>query len=96
MFEKEANEYTQNKLVFLEDFDSYQSAYDRYENGVQDAFKDGAEFGYNKAMEELTERLDNAVEIIELMKDLFFDCWQEKGLKAINFEQRVNDFLKGV
>jgi hypothetical protein len=44
--------------------------------------------------EELTERLENATEIIELMKDLFFACWQEKGLKAIKFEQRVNDFLK--
>jgi hypothetical protein len=49
MFEKEAEGYTQNKLIDLEDFDNYQSAYDRYENGVQDAFKDGAEFGYNRA-----------------------------------------------
>ena len=51
MFEKEAEEYTLKRLVNLEDFDSYQSAYDRFENGVQDAFKDGAEFGYNKANE---------------------------------------------
>ena len=48
MFEKEAEEYTLNKLVGLEDFDNYQSAYDRYENGVQEGFQDGAEFGYNK------------------------------------------------
>lgn len=59
------------------------------------AFQKGAEFGYDKGKEELTERLDNATEIIELMKDLFFDCWQEKGIEAIKFEQRVNDFLKG-
>ena len=51
MFEKEAEEYTLKRLVGLEDFDSYQSAYDRFENGVQDAFKDGAEYGYNKANE---------------------------------------------
>ena len=51
MFEKEAEEYTLNKLVGLEDFDNYQSAYDRYENGVQEGFQDGAEFGYNKANE---------------------------------------------
>lgn len=51
MFEKEAEEYTLKRLVDLEDFDSYQSAYDRFENGVQDAFKDGADFGYNKANE---------------------------------------------
>jgi hypothetical protein len=51
MFEKEAEEYTLKRLVGLEDFDSYQSAYDRFENGVQDAFKEGAEFGYNKANE---------------------------------------------
>lgn len=51
MFEKEAEEYTLKRLVNLEDFDSYQSAYDRFENGVQDAFKDGAKFGYNKANE---------------------------------------------
>ena len=51
MFEKEAEEYALMKLVNLEDFDSYQSAYDRFENGVQDAFQDGAEFGYNKANE---------------------------------------------
>lgn len=54
-----------------------------------------AEFGYNKAKEEFTERLDDAAEIIGLMKDLFFDCWQEKGYEAIKFEQRVNNFLKG-
>ena len=51
MFEKEAEEYALMKLVNLEDFDSYQSAYDRFENGVQDAFQDGANFGYNKANE---------------------------------------------
>lgn len=62
---------------------------------AKSAFQDGAEFGYNKAKEELTESLENATEIIELMKDLFFACWQESGYKAIKFEQRVNDFLKG-
>ena len=62
---------------------------------VEGAFQKGAEFGYDKGKEELTERLDNATEIIELMKGLFFDCWQEKGIEAIKFEQRVNDFLKG-
>lgn len=56
MFEEEAEEYTLKRLVSLEDFDSYQSAYDRFENGVQDAFKDGAEFGYNKALEQCAEK----------------------------------------
>ncbi len=45
-------------------------------------FKDGAEFGYNQCK----DKLDIAIEIIEQMKDLFFDYWQEKGLKAIKFE----------
>ena len=53
MLEKEAEEYTLERLVGLEDFDSYQSAYDRFENDVKDAFINGAEFGYNKAKEEM-------------------------------------------
>lgn len=92
MFEKEAEEYAiDNYESCSYDILPYASDY----RAREQAFKDGAEFGYNKGKEELTERLDNATEIIELMKDLFFDCWQEKGLKAIKFEQRVNDFLKG-
>lgn len=85
MFEKEAEEYGLQQALWCTS-DS---------GDLRDTFKNGAEFGYNKCKEEMAERLDNATEIIELMKDLFFDCWQEKGLKAIKFEQRVNDFLKG-
>lgn len=48
-----------------------------------------------KKVSALTERLEEATEIIEFMKDLFFDCWQERGLEAIKFEQKVNNFLKG-
>ena len=85
MFEEEAEEYGLQQALWCTS-----------ESGdLKDAFRDGAEFGYNKGKKELSERLDDATEIIELMKDLFFDCWQEKGLKAIKFEQRVNDFLKG-
>ena len=64
MFEKEAEEYTLNKLVGLEDFDSYQSAYDRYENGVQDAFKDGFKDGYNKANEWHKQEVDDIYDLI--------------------------------
>ena len=71
MFEKEAEEYTLNKLVGLEDFDNYQSAYDRYENGVQDAFKYGAEFGYNKANKELILKLKDEG-IVKPLKDSIF------------------------
>ena len=52
--------------------------------------KQGAIFGYNKCK----DKLDTAIEIIEQMKDLFFDCWQGRGYEAIKFEQKVNDFLK--
>ena len=85
MFEKESEE-TVDKSTWL---------FPQSKELARDFWKQGAEFGYNKAKEELTERLDNATEIIELMKDLFFDCWQEKGYKAMKFEQRINDFLKG-
>ena len=102
MFEKEAEKRT--KQYMSEHTEKYNCENtkletDNYnagrEQGYEDGFQDGAEFGYDKGKEELTERLDNATEIIELMKDLFFDCWQEKGVEAIKFEQRVNDFLKG-
>lgn len=84
MFEKKAENY-QQEVIAKKD----------YPHSISLDWQRGAETGYNKAKEEMTERLDNATEIIELMKDLFFDCWQEKGYKAIKFEQRVNDFLKG-
>lgn len=94
MFEKEAHEFQkqiQQEYLDLGKNGAYPPLWER----IGELWGNGAEFGYNKGKEELTERLDNATEIIELMKDLFFDCWQEKGLKAIKFEQRVNDFLKG-
>ncbi len=94
MFEKEAKEYTHTKHCRECSTSHCEKECILVEDDYK-TYKDGAEFGYNKAKEELTERLDDATEIIGLMKDLFFDCWQEKGLKAIKFEQRVNDFLKG-
>ena len=91
MFEKEAEKYRATEKYVLR-WDMEQTDLDCI---VEETYQNGAVLGYNKAKEELTGRLDNATEIIELMKDLFFDCWQEKGYKAIQFEQRVNDFLKG-
>lgn len=100
MFEKEAEEYKDSYFGFaderISEVQDFEGNYIDISERIMKTFIDGAEFGYNKAKEELTERLDNATEIIETMKDLFFGCWQEKGLKAIKFEQRVNDFLKGV
>lgn len=82
MFEKEAEEYTLKRLVCLEDFDSYQSAYDRFENGVQDAFKDGAEFGYNKALEQCAEKfaeskMDNVCKFVFHELATFVDWYAE-------------------
>lgn len=37
-----AKEYICKQLVNLEDFDSYETAYRRYENDVEDAYIDGA------------------------------------------------------
>lgn len=89
MFEEEAKEYQTEKRKRFNEHEQL------CWGDVYKDFQKGAEFGYGKGKEELTERLDNATEIIEMMKDLFFNCWQEKGIKAIKFEQRVNDFLKG-
>lgn len=98
MFEKESEDYalkTHCVSCWQKDADGeYACTGLEYCNRHKD-WQKGAEFGYNKGKEELGERLDDATEIIEQMKDLFFDCWQEKGLKAIKFEQRVNDFLRG-
>ena len=92
MFEKEAEDKAFEKYPLSDRCDRIDLEKNlKYEEG----FQDGSEFGYEKCKEELTERLENATEIIELMKDLFFACWQEKGINAIKFEQRVNDFLKG-
>ena len=45
MFEKEAEEY--DKKVFVKDFE--------YHYEIQEAYKDGAEFGYNKAKVEVED-----------------------------------------
>ena len=53
MFEKEAEEYRENKRhkSFREDVGNVQIDYNAYLNNLANAFKDGAEFGYNKANE---------------------------------------------
>ena len=106
MFEKEAEEYKDNTRIKdkntyigfpderISELQDFEGNYIDISERIIKTFKDGAEFGYNKGKEELTERLDEAIEIIEQMKDLFFTCWQEKGYNAIKFEQKVNDFLK--
>ena len=58
MFEKEAEEYTENpKSAWKQGMTCVGS--------VRQAFKDGAEFGYNKANEEIRE------ELLELKADSF-------------------------
>ena len=53
MFEKEAEEYRESKRhkSFRADVGTIQINYESYLNNLQSAFKDGAEFGYNKADE---------------------------------------------
>lgn len=53
MFEKEAEEYRESKRhkSFREDVGNIQIDYNAYLNNLAKAFKDGAEFGYNKANE---------------------------------------------
>ena len=53
MFEKEAEEYRESKRhkSFREDVGNIQIDYNAYLNNLANAFKDGAEFGYNKANE---------------------------------------------
>ncbi len=53
MFEKEAEEYRESKRhkFFRADVGTVQINYENYLNNLQSAFKDGAEFGYNKANE---------------------------------------------
>ena len=97
MFEKEAEKYAFDEVKYKQEWyiKHPEHSIDCDYEDIKKHWRKGAEFGYEKCKEELTERLENATEIIELMKDLFFACWQEKGINAIKFEQRVNDFLKG-
>ena len=46
MFEKEAEEYYDTTAPIISEI-----SYLDFENGIKLAFKDGAEFGYNKANE---------------------------------------------
>lgn len=98
MFEKEAEERArkleENQTLGIydneEDYARDSGWNDGEVAGYEEGFIDGAEFGYNKCK----DKVETAIEIIEQMKDLFFACWQERGYKAIKFEQNVNDFLK--
>ena len=68
MFEKEAEEYVMREDVITENdrvpFDNgYGFQTVSFEDEVKKGFKDGAEFGYNKAKEE-----------IEKLKELVLDC----------------------
>ena len=68
MFEEEAEEYKESKRhkSFRADVGTVQINYENYLNNLQSAFKDGAEFGYNKANEYaktiIQDLLDNSDE----------------------------------
>lgn len=55
MFEKEADEYRKNRKEQLINDDEFELL-DNFDLNVGIAFKDGAEFGYNKAKEEMQEQ----------------------------------------
>ena len=75
MFEKEAKEYADKVYGNRTEMDHY---------GIADAFQEGAEFGYNKANEELGERLDKAKEMLEqFIKFSMFPLATEKDIKDV-------------
>ena len=55
MFEKEADEYRKNRKEQLINDDEFELL-DNFDLNVGIAFKDGAEFGYNKCKEELNQK----------------------------------------
>ena len=76
MFEKEAEEYvmredvvTENNKILFDNGYGYQTV--EFEKEVKKAFKDGAEYGYNKK----NERLESAIKV--LISTLDDSLWDE-------------------
>ena len=67
MFEKEAEEYAEKVYGSSTEIDHY---------GIADAFKDGAEFGYNKSKEEM-----QAQEYSMSYENGIFKCKYKSGKK---------------
>ena len=64
MFEKDAEEYAQKHTFY----DEYRER-DRYDKPITEIFKDGAEFGYNKANEDSDKMKSQFLELCNL-KDM--------------------------
>lgn len=66
MFEKEAEEYYEDVTV-----GTFQEGTENFADAVLTAYKDGAEFGYNKANEELEEKIEvKKLEMLELKEQI--------------------------
>ena len=89
MFEKEGIKYAIEETVGteclsmpIEDFHFIDLAESQQEKAQ--CFKDGAEFGYNKAKEELAERLDEAKEMLEqFIKFSMFPLTTKKDIEDV-------------
>ena len=87
MFEKEAEYYAKEK---------YSPNTDPFIIAVaDDAFKDGAEFGYNKANEEHEEKCKTAyIKCIRTMANALKDYDRTEGAWTDYFEHKVEEVLK--
>ena len=87
MFEKEAEYYAKEK---------YSPNTDPFIIAVaDDAFKDGAEFGYNKANEEHEEKCKTAyIKGIRTMANALKDYDRTEGAWTDYFEHKVEEVLK--
>ena len=97
MFEKEAEEYYEDVTV-----GTFQECTENFADAVLTAYKDGAEFGYNKAKKELEEFIVSH----RKERDYVFDAWHKQIEYAKTIiqdllsnsdeyaRQRAIDFLK--
>lgn len=73
MFEKESKKYAEeNKEVDWEGFD-------KNKEDLEKAFKDGAEFGYNKAKKEMQEQDYSLVDFVMKYENGKFKCKYKSG-----------------
>ena len=90
MFEKEAEEYYNGQYdAWLEGEDSF-----ALEEEIEQAFKDGAEFGYNKTKEEYEEKCKTAyIKGIRTMANALKDYDRTDGAWTDYFEHTVDKVL---
>lgn len=79
MFEKEAEEYYKDVTV-----GTFHECTENFADAVLTAYKDGAEFGYNKAKEEMQEKNYSLFDFVMQYENGKFKCKYKSGKEFVS------------